>query len=148
MNWLIPNYNNYNQRAVVHSTDEIARTLIGSGGTGGYHSGNEPKILEVKMGEKIKNLVKNSINKVVKRVYAIRKLTPSECYVLMGMKAEDVDKCRAVGVSDSQLYKQAGNGLTTTHPQFIMEHLYKCLWDKDYVTTDEQMIKDGYGVEE
>lgn len=100
------------------------------------------------MGEKIKNLVKNSVKKVVKRVYAIRKLTPSECYVLMGMKVEDVDKCRAVGVSNSQLYKTAGNGLVTTHPQFIMEHLYKCLWDKDYVTTDEQMVKDGYGVEE
>lgn len=80
--------------------------------------------------------------------YMIRRLTPSECFVLMGMKAEDVRKCRDVGVSDSQLYKQAGNGLVTTHPQFIMEHLYKCLWDKNYITTDEQMVINGYGIEE
>ena len=90
----------------------------------------------------IKNKVKDIIENEKKRFYAIRKLTPSECFVLMGMKAEDVEKCRAVGVSDSQLYKTAGNGLVTTHPQFIVEHLYKCLWNKNYVTTDERMCKE------
>lgn len=91
--------------------------------------------------EEIKDRIKNFFGNIKKRWYAIRKLTPSECYVLMGMKTEDVEKCRAVGVSDSQLYRQSGNGLVTTHPQFIMEHLYKCLWDNDYVTTDERMCE-------
>lgn len=38
----------------------------------------------------------------------IRKLVPEETFVLMGMMAEDCIKCRELGVSNSQLYKQAG----------------------------------------
>lgn len=37
--------NNYNQRCVVHTPDDFCRTIIGSGGSGGYHAGNEPKVL-------------------------------------------------------------------------------------------------------
>lgn len=81
-----------------------------------------------------------------KKIY-IRKLTPEECFILQGMTEEDVEKCREVGVSNSQLYSQAGNGLTTTCPQFILEHLYKALSDENYECTDEKMIKNGYGIE-
>ena len=69
---------------------------------------------------------------------AIRKLTPTECFILMGMSADDVEKCKAVGISDSQLYKQAGNGLVTNCVQFIMEHLKKA-YKPSYKTTDEIM---------
>ena len=69
---------------------------------------------------------------------AIRKLTPTECFILQGLTAEDVEKCRAVGVSDSQLYKQAGNGLSTNVVQFLMEHLKKA-YKPSYKTTDEIM---------
>ena len=41
----------------------------------------------------------------------IRKLTPTECYKLMGFTAEDCKKCSEGGVSNSQLYKQAGNSM-------------------------------------
>lgn len=37
--------NNYNQRCVVHTPNDFCRTIIGSGGSGGYHAGNEPKVL-------------------------------------------------------------------------------------------------------
>lgn len=40
----------------------------------------------------------------------IRKLTPRECYRLMGFSDEDFDKAKEVN-SDSQLYKQAGNSI-------------------------------------
>lgn len=40
----------------------------------------------------------------------IRKLTPRECYRLMGFDDEDFDKAKEVN-SDSQLYKQAGNSI-------------------------------------
>ena len=40
----------------------------------------------------------------------IRKLTPLECWRLMGISDEDFYKAQAV-VSNSQLYKQAGNGI-------------------------------------
>jgi len=69
---------------------------------------------------------------------AIRKLTPTECFILQGLTAEDVEKCRAVGVSDSQLYRQAGNGLSTNVVQFLMEHLKKA-YKPSYKTTDEIM---------
>ena len=78
---------------------------------------------------------------------SIRKLTPSECFKLQGMTSEDVEKCMAAGVSNSQLYSQAGNGLTTTCPQFIMEHLYKATEDNSYECTDEIMQRLGYGIQ-
>jgi len=44
---------------------------------------------------------------MVKRL-KIRKLTPEETFLLMGATAEDCQKCKDAGVSNSQLYKQAG----------------------------------------
>lgn len=69
--------------------------------------------------------------------YAIRKLTPTECYILMGMTKEDADKAYAVGMSDSALYKSAGNGIVTNCPQLIFEHLYKAIYEPDFKCTDE-----------
>lgn len=40
----------------------------------------------------------------------IRKLTPKECWRLMGFDDEDFDKAKEVN-SDTQLYKQAGNSI-------------------------------------
>lgn len=79
---------------------------------------------------------------------AIRKLTPTECFRLQGMRDEDVEKCRAVGVSNSKLYMIAGNGLISNIVQYIMEHLYKAIIDDNYQTTDEKAIADGYGVQQ
>lgn len=42
--------------------------------------------------------------------YSIRKLTPLECWRLMGISDENFYKAQAVN-SNSQLYKQAGNGI-------------------------------------
>ena len=41
----------------------------------------------------------------------IRKLTPRECWRLMGFDDEDFDKAKAAGISNTQLYKQAGNSI-------------------------------------
>lgn len=43
--------------------------------------------------------------------FRIRKLTPKECWRLMGFADEDVDNSVAVGLSNAQLYKQAGNSI-------------------------------------
>ena len=42
----------------------------------------------------------------------IRRLTPLECFRLQGFPDSHHDKAKAAGVSDSQLYKQAGNAVT------------------------------------
>ena len=43
---------------------------------------------------------------------AIRKLTPRECWRLQGFTDVQFDKAKRAGVSNSQLYKQAGNAVT------------------------------------
>lgn len=53
---------------------------------------------------------------------AIRKLTPRECFRLQGWTDDYFDKAQFVN-SDSQLYKQAGNGITVT----VMEDIAKAL---------------------
>lgn len=46
----------------------------------------------------------------VETVYRIRKLTPKECWRLMGYTDEDYEKASRVN-SNTQLYKQAGNAI-------------------------------------
>jgi DNA (cytosine-5)-methyltransferase 1 len=40
----------------------------------------------------------------------IRRLTPGECWKLMGFTSEDYERAKSVN-SESQLYKQAGNSI-------------------------------------
>lgn len=44
--------------------------------------------------------------------YRIRKLTPKECWRLQGFPDYCIERAIRVGVSDSQLYKQAGNAIS------------------------------------
>jgi DNA (cytosine-5)-methyltransferase 1 len=44
--------------------------------------------------------------------YRIRKLTPRECFRLQGFPDAEFDKLTANGISNSQLYKMAGNAVT------------------------------------
>lgn len=57
--------------------------------------------------------------------FFIRKYTPEQAFELMGMTKEDVRRCRAVGVSDTQLFKQAGNGIVTNVVRELAKSLYK-----------------------
>ena len=53
---------------------------------------------------------------------AIRRLTPKECFRLQGWTDDYFEKAQFVN-SDSQLYKQAGNGVTVNVIQAIAEQL-------------------------
>lgn len=55
------------------------------------------------------NIPEGSYKYVVE--YRIRKLTPRECWRLMGYTDADFDSAQEAGVSNSQLYKQAGNAI-------------------------------------
>ena len=70
----------------------------------------------------------------------IRKLTPKECHRLMGFDDIDVDRCKAVGMSDAQGYKQAGNSIVTNVIALIAEHFYKAQYDESYKCLDEKMV--------
>lgn len=69
--------------------------------------------------------------------YRIRKLTPNEYFKLMGLTEYDILKAKAIGISDSQLYRQAGNGIVTNCVELLAEHLYKSQYDNTYICTDE-----------
>ncbi len=46
-----------------------------------------------------------------KEMISIRRLTPRECWRLMGWNDEDISRAFASGVSDTQLYRMAGNSI-------------------------------------
>ena len=54
----------------------------------------------------------------------IRKLTPKECWKLMGFEDQDFDKAASV-CSNSQLYKQAGNSIVVDVLYYIFKQLFK-----------------------
>lgn len=53
--------------------------------------------------------------------FRIRKLTPRECWRLMGFDDTDFDKAQAAGISNTQLYKQAGNSIVVNCLEEIMK---------------------------
>ena len=57
--------------------------------------------------------------------FRIRKLTPLECWRLMGFRDEAFYKAQELGVSDSQLYKQAGNSIVVNCLYYIFKNLFK-----------------------
>ena len=99
----------------------------------------------------------NSNNEAVASQYRIRKLTPLECWLLMGFSEEDflsaktgsknnarkymqefepdrhLEMMQAVEskdiqkLSNSQLYKQAGNSITTCTLYYIYKNLYEAM---------------------
>ena len=54
----------------------------------------------------------------------IRKLTPKECWRLMGFDDSDFEKTKSIGMSDTQLYKQAGNSIVVNVLEKIFENLF------------------------
>lgn len=55
--------------------------------------------------------------------YVIRKLTPKECMRLQGVPDEYTDRLIQAGISDSQIYKAAGDGLSVPIAQEIGERI-------------------------
>ena len=54
----------------------------------------------------------------------IRKLTPKECFRLMGFSDEDFSKAEQVPTSNAQLYKQAGNSIVVDVLEEILKELF------------------------
>ena len=54
----------------------------------------------------------------------IRKLTPKECWRIMGFGDEDFEKAQGVPTSNTQLYKQAGNSIVVNVLEKILLNLF------------------------
>lgn len=68
-------------------------------------------------------------NNFVSQKYRIRKLTPRECFRLMGCDEPTIDKLLNAGISNSQLYKLAGNS--------IVVDVLTAIFDKMFVHTEQ-----------
>lgn len=53
-----------------------------------------------------------------------RKLTPLECFRLQGFPDEFCHRAKEIGISNTQLYRQAGNAVTVNVVRAILESLY------------------------
>lgn len=54
----------------------------------------------------------------------IRKLTPTECFRLMDVDEHNIQKLLNAGISDSQLYKMAGNSICVGVMEGIFYNLF------------------------
>ena len=63
-------------------------------------------------------------NNTLNNGYRIRKLTPRECFRLMGVSDADIDKIQAAGISKSQQYKMAGNSIVVNCLAAIFRQLF------------------------
>jgi DNA (cytosine-5)-methyltransferase 1 len=63
--------------------------------------------------------------------YRIRKLTPRECFRLQGFPDSEFDKLVSAGISNSQLYKMAGNAVTVNVIEAIGERLIPLITEVD-----------------
>ena len=97
-----PEFRTIGQRDLVYSKEGIMGTLVAT-------DYKQPKqILETIQGDT-----------------SIRKLTPRECFRLMGLNDEDIDKIQITKISDTQQYKLAGNSIVVPVLEEIFKNLFK-----------------------
>ena len=113
----------------VYSPDGISPCLNTMQG-----GGLEPKILQKAHGFNKGGIKENIVPALTKSSWQennflrdnmrIRKLTPLECWRLMGFRDMDYYAAKSVGISDAQLYKQAGNSIVVTVLEAIFRNLF------------------------
>ena len=153
--------NDYNGDANRIYSDNIARTLKSEAGGGGAKTGwyltdktitglitnqgtkfdKETEYVNTLLARDYKSFCNQAMNAVINKEFngiRVRKLSPRECWKLMGLTYEDSDKAAELGVADTHLYKQAGNGIITNCCALLAEHLYKAQYDNAYICTDER----------
>lgn len=97
------------QAGLTVSYDGISMTICS--GTHGYA-----------MGYLFDGEIKNINNELIKQG-KIRRYTPKECFRLMGLSEEDINKIQSTGLSDTQQYKLAGNSIVVQVLESIFREL-------------------------
>ena len=70
--------------------------------------------------------------------FRIRKLTPRECWRLMGWKDEQFDKIK--GISNAQLYKMAGNAIVINVLEAIFRQMFLVKYDKKDISISGEQL--------
>lgn len=100
------------QAGSIWRTEGISPTLDTM--QGGYR---QPCIICNPKDDKELEIIKNN-------EYKIRKLTPRECFRLMGLNENYIDKIQEVGISNTQQYKLAGNSIVVNVLEGIFKELF------------------------
>lgn len=74
--------------------------------------------------------------KIVKTRYRIRKLTPRECFRLMGVDDKDIDTIQTAGISNSQQYKLAGNSIVVD----VLYHIFRKAFCETHNENQQQTL--------
>ena len=77
-----------------------------------------------RVGKQIANTLDTGCQQGVVAKYRIRKLTPRECFRLMGVNDAEIDKIQASGISNSQQYKLAGNSIVVDNLYHIFRKMF------------------------
>ena len=106
----------------VYGKDGLCPTLPTQSG-----GGHMPKVMDI-VAENIPSVLEEWTWEIDGEIYLIRirKLTPRECWRLMGFSDEDYDKAETVN-SNTQLYKQAGNSIVVP----VLEAIFKEMLDEE-----------------
>lgn len=135
------------RRGRVQEGGQVSPTLMAGGEAPCYYEGinykgviyHEGEGLYTGTSESFKNAGLPGLSRTLKasshdagavQNYRIRKLTPRECFRLMGVTETDIDKIQQSGVSQSQQYKMAGNSIVVD----VLEHIFR----KMFVDTGQE----------
>lgn len=115
-------YNNSkakHQQDLLQSEDGLCRTI-----PAGTHA-STPHLLKTIVSDKVESLYTETEDKPsVKQNLRIRKLTPKECFRLMGVKDENFEKI-AKNQSNASLYHLAGDSIVVNVLMNIFKNLFK-----------------------
>lgn len=115
------------RNAYVGGTDGVSPCITSACGAGG---GQTPMILQTGRGFCKGGLYTEcptltgsdwEHNNALTDGFAIRRLTPRECFRLMGVADADIDRIQQAGISDTQQYKMAGNSIVVD----VLCHIFR-----------------------
>lgn len=133
---------NYKEGYRVYDSDGVACCQKSNGGGIGSYTGlykvdgcstrtrnyiNQPEQLETKKDELSNSITTVQKDSMVLMEHRIRKLTPLECFRLMGFKDEDFYILKENKISNTQCYKMAGNSIVVDALYYIYLELYRVM---------------------
>ena len=115
--------NGFRFTPLVRENAQIAKTITTRAGS----RMDDNFIIDIESNqEKFEFSSKNKrLFKINNNDFRIRKLTPRECFRLMGMREDDIDKIQQAGISNTQQYKMAGNSICVPVLEAIFRNLFK-----------------------
>lgn len=108
------------------STSADEKVITAAAMRGRYNEEKVEQHIEISNREYANAITTVQKDSLIANDYRVRKLTPKECWRLMGFSDEDFEKATKVN-SNSQLYKQAGNSIVVN----VLIEIFRNLFAKE-----------------